>query len=336
MFLYNILVFSHLILLRSRSKIIMTISLVILVFICGYRSIEVGTDTLNYYLNFLRYEAGAPLRGTEPLWYLVNKTVIYFGGDFDALKISASFLTIAPFYYGIQKKSHFPLFSIFIFLTFYYYFYGFNIIRQCIACSWCFLGVVHYDENKKFNLKAYIYILIAFGFHFTSVLVLGLLFGYKMLKGGKVNLFFIQVLTMLIGLAFNGLFIIIARRFMEDYSSLSATEGSVITSLINVIILNIAFIVVSNFIKEKDKWFYFFFFFIVLTNLMIRVPFGNRFIMYAGITLTVFLPNLLDNIKLEKKYHLIIFGLILIYCYSRFIRIVGSGEILPYVNTFFS
>jgi len=122
---------------------------------------------------------------------------------------------------------------------------------------------------------------------------------------------------------------------MEDYSDLSAAEGSILGSLINVAILNIGFIIIGNFVKTKDKWFYFFFMFIILTNLMIRIPFGNRFIMYAGITLVIFLPSLFKNLRIEKKYNLLLLALIVVYCYSRFIRIVGSGEILPYVNVLF-
>src|SRR5690606_12463448 len=159
--------------------------------------------------------------------------------------------------------------------------------------------------------------------------------GYRMLRQSNISLVLLQGIVAIIGLVFNEVFISIARRFMEDYSALSAVEGSIVGSVINVIILNVGFIVMSNFVKVKDKWYYFFFMFIILTNLMIRIPFGNRFIMYAGITLVIFLPNLFHNLRLELKYNLLVFVLIVGYAYSRFIRIVGSGEILPYINVIF-
>jgi len=334
MVLFNILVYAHLLLFKSKSKILLVISFICLLIICGYRSIEVGTDTVNYYLGFQYYSSGGEMMH-EPLWYLLNKIVFYARGDFDSLKVLASALTLLPFYLGIHKVSKFPFFSIFVFLTFYYYFYSFNIVRQCLAMSWCFLGIVYFNE-KKINRKSLIFLTIGVLFHYTAIMVPLLLMVYKAFHKLKFNFLFIQVVTIILGLILGGVFVSFARIYLDNYSDIAEKENSLLSSFINVLILNIAFVVFNSFSKNRDKWFYFFFFFIIITNLIIRVPVANRFIIYAGIALTVFFANVMEYVKLPKKISFFVYFILIIYSLFRFYRIMGSGEILPYDNMMFN
>lgn len=322
----------HFFLSFTKSRVLLLASFLVLLFVAGGRDFTVGTDTLNYYLNFQYYLRGGE-RETELLWHLLNRFVIAVGGDFDLLKLMASFLTLLPFYWGILKKSSQPMLSIFIYIAFYYYFYSFNIVRQCIAMSWVFLALAYYSPNDGFksNVKSLLFFCIGFGFHSTALIGLVMAFSQRFFNSDIKRLFAL-VMSALIGLVFNQLILLIARSYSLAYVDVEEVHSSLLTSIINLLVLNGAFYFVSILIKNefKDKWFHYFFWFIMLTNLMIRIPFGDRFIMYAGITLAIFLVNLGLKMKINNSQQKIVGVLVVLYCLWRFSRIVGAGETLPY------
>lgn len=331
----QIVVYLHLLFSKVKSNLALTMSFFFLLILAGFRTMNVGTDTVHYYTNFNYEKSGFREDIKEPLWLLLQGVVIKLDLDFQYFLVVISIFTLLPVYFSIRKESSWPLFSLFVFLTFYYYFFGFNIMRQCLAASWGLIAIAYYREEDSFfkNKKSLLFCLIASLFHTTGVLVFLMILSYLFLKKSKVNLYVIQFVSVFIGIVLGDRLLFLGLKLLSSYNGIEEKDAG--SNIINLLVLNAVFIIINHFIRKRDRWFYFFFFFIILTNLVVKVPFGERLIMYAGVTLMIFFANLGEYLKIEKKYLPLAYFLIVCYCVFRFIRIFGSGEILPYENTLF-
>jgi len=335
-FAFQILPVAILLLSKIRIKLLLIVLLVFLAFIAGFRSIDVGTDTLNYYLYFYRIQHGNFDSGYEPLWQLLNISVFKLGGDFNQVTFFASILTLMPLYFAFIKDSRYPLFSLFVYIAFNYYLSSFNIMRQMVAISWVLLALVYYKrENKEKNdsWKVAIFSLIAILFHYTAIIIIPILVLINITQKYG-NWLLIQVGSLLAGILLGPFLFSLATRFLTFYDQYEAREDS-IGAFINLALLNAAFLALNNIVEKKDKWFSLFFCFIIFSNLAIKIPFASRFVVYAGIGLTIFLANLPNNTKLARGYIPILVILIICYSLFRFARLFGNGDIFPYINVLF-
>lgn len=333
---FQILPIVVLLLSRIRGRIPLLIFLGFLTIIAGFRSTEVGKDTLNYYLYFYRIQHGTFDSGYEPLWQLLNISVFKLGGDFNHVTFIASILTLLPLYFAFIKESRYPFLSLFVYIAFNYYLSSFNIMRQMLAISWVLLALVYYRrENleKYDNWKVVIFSLIAIMFHYTAIIIVPL-FVLINITQKYGNWVMIQIGSLIVGILLGPFLFSIATKFLPSYDQYEAREDS-LGAFINLVLLNAAFLGVKNIVIRKDKWFSLFFCFIVFSNLAIKIPFASRFVVYAGIGLTIFLANLSMNTKLPKGYIPLLVILIIGYSLFRFARFFGSGEIFPYINVLF-
>lgn len=324
-------------LFRVKNHLVMLMIMAGLTIIAGFRATDVGTDTMNYYLYFYRVEHGLLESGYEPLWQLLNIGVSRLGGDFHHVTLLASILTFFPLYVAFRKESRLPFFSLFIYVAFNYYFSSFNIMRQMLAVSWALLAFVYYktgNSTKSDNIKVVLCTLVAVLFHYTAIVIVPIYWIIQLtLRYNKW--FIIQLGSLILGVLFGPLLFSIATRFLPFYSQYDTRDDSA-GAVLNLALLNLAFLGVNNLIKNRDKWFSLFFCFIVFSNLVIKIPFANRFVVYAGIALTIFMANVLSNNKLPKGYIPFLWLVIVVYSMYRFTRLFGGGDILPYVNILFN
>src|SRR5690606_7045824 len=133
---YLVLVGLHFLTLLRNSKILILLSFILLYLVMGFRDPLLGTDAQNYENTFYFISQDVDVQ-LEPFWIFLNKAVYFFGGDYSDVIWISSLLMLIPVYSAcfLVNKKYF-IFSIFLFLTLYYYFYGFNIIRQGIGMSW--------------------------------------------------------------------------------------------------------------------------------------------------------------------------------------------------------
>lgn len=331
MVLFSFLSVIHLLFLKVKKKLVLITSLLALFVLMAYRAVSVGTDTVNYQTQFDLVSNGTRLF-VEPFWYLINKGVVLLGGSFEHVLIVSSLLTLLPVYFVVYKKSVYPLLSIFLYLTLYYYFYSFNIIRQGIALSWGLLAIASLIDNKK---RLFIlFVLVASLFHYSALILVPATFLVKFLSKNR-NTIPIQLITLIVGLFFYHILIDFILKVF--YSGYQIERGlNFIGNLLFLLILNFLFIVISNIIRIKDQWYYFFFSFVLLSNILARVPYGNRFIMFLGITQLIFMPALLKNNTLSRKQQGLIYIVLILYAYTMFYTVLGAGEIFPYINTLIS
>lgn len=338
---FFILTFIPLAVFWSRSKVIQWVLMLILVFFAGFRTITVGTDSENYFLFFDRLNQGNTAitdSRFEPLYKLINIIVFKLGYEYEYLTLFASILTIVPLYFAFNKSSKYPLYSWFVYLAFCYYYQSFNILRQCIAASWVLLAYCYFDESKRLfskeNRKTIILTIIAILFHYTAILAFLVYFLYFLTV--KYNKWYIiQFTTFLFGILFSGILFKIILNFLPFYVDFEMKEDF-LGSFINLLILNVAFVILNNFVKHKDKWFCFFYCYIIFSNLVLQLPFASRPMMYAGIALTIFFPNFIENNKVGKNNRFLVWFFLTAYCIFRYSRLFGAGEIFPYENVLYN
>lgn len=338
---FFILPFIPLLFFWSKSKLLQWALMIMLIFFAGFRAITVGTDSVNYFLFFDRLSHNNltfEYSRYEPLYKFINFLVFKLGFEYEGVTLISSILTIIPLYVVFNKSSKYPLYSWFVYLAFCYYFQSFNILRQCIAASWILLAYCYFDGSKslasKENRKTLVFTIVAVLFHYTAILAFLVYFLYYLtVKHNKW--FLIQFSTLSFGLLFSGMIFNAILKALPFYQVFNLKED-LLSNIINLIILNVAFIILNYFVKVKDKWFCLFFCYIVFSNLVLQLPFASRPIMYAGIALTVFFPNFIENNKLGREYKTWVLFFLTSYCLFRFSRLFGGGDIFPYDNVLYN
>lgn len=313
------------------SKLIRSLLFLLLILISGFRHFDVGTDTENYRFLFNLFVNGENYK-IEPLWVFLNKFVIFLGGDFRSLLVFVSILTFIPIYFLSNRINANGVLVIFFYVTLYYYFYSLNIMRQCLAASLLLIGVYYLLEGRKMFFIGIT--LIATFFHTSAFVVLVYLFLH--LLPNKLWLYIVLIVASAsFGLIlFEKFFLLfIQSGFYARYESYDLTFGNFSGNLIYLIILNSFFFFIYSISKEKDLIFKMFFLYIFLANLVVRIPFADRIILYFSIIQILFFPLIIKENKLQNKS--LIYIVLILYSLVLFARQFGNGEILPYKNILF-
>lgn len=333
---YLLLLGFHILFLKSRNKVILLISFLLLFFVMGWRDQSLGTDALNYQFQLELVAARAAIN-VEPLWYLINYLVSrFFNADFQIVIIFSALLTLIPLYLTILKsKINYPIFAVFLFLALYYYFYGFNVIRQIIAVTWMLYALTMYVYATRRNLLFFlIFISVAIMFHFSAMVGILFVISPALLRVVKDGIVLVQFLTFIVGFFFiTPLFSFLTRFFYSEYSSYGTSN--LLGNFLLLLFYNIVFIVISNIRKTRDTLFYWYYLFIIMVNVFIRAPFGNRIILLFGIVQILVLPIFYYSNNLEHKYRELYLIGIVVYSLILFSLLLGQGGIVPYVNSLY-
>lgn len=304
----------------------------LLFILSAYRGFEVGTDVLKYQISYEAIQYGGRLY-SEPLWIFLLQIVNYLGGDFrDVLVVTSSFILI-PVFWGIYKESKSPMLSLFFYCSLYFYFYSFNIMRQSIALSLVFLGIICLLNSKK---KYFVVLVIIAGFfHYTAFIALGLLL-ISHISQNKIMYLPAIFLSYVIGLFFWDSVLQLTTFVFFNYSHIAIEEepASFWGNAVFLLFLNTFFLYVLAVVKKKDLLFNIFFVFIVMSNVLSRFPYSGRLIMYFSIIQILFLPSFIYDKKVRLKGAMDVFVIIL-YALVIFFERFGHGDIFPYENILF-
>lgn len=127
---------------------------------------DVGTDYKGVYEplfeEILSGKQEFRLRSIEVGYILLNKLVIWLGGNFNFLMFLTSLITIVPIYLGLQhyKDKINTTFAFFLFMLLFYQ-KSFNLVRQMMAVAIVFFGFIYLDfkeddkkqEDEKYKQK---------------------------------------------------------------------------------------------------------------------------------------------------------------------------------------
>lgn len=186
---------------RKYSNIVCLVMMSVIFLLMGFRYGQ-GIDYFNYDWFFQNYKQNPyESYGMEPLYYLINKIVIYFDFSFQWVIFITSFINIFFVYKVISKFSKNCMFSVLIMLANYFLNFT-SMIRQAVAMSIMIYAICCYFEDRHLD-KYIIFVIIASLFHTTAFLCifLPLFYFFDSLKIKNYYLFTIYSIV-LMGLSF--------------------------------------------------------------------------------------------------------------------------------------
>jgi len=295
----------------------------------GFRGLEVGTDVLQYNNDFDIYATSGLVFSVEPFWYYLNASVIYFGGEFRHVLIVSSVLILLPIYVVVWKKSEYPFLSLFFFIGLYYYCNSFNAVRQFIGVSLSMYAFYRYVmDSQKLNLKTGLIFLSAVLFHYSSLIWIPCLFLARLLRKFSTSLQLFVFVSYLLG-SFLADFVIRLAVVVTGYEiELLNIWGNMATGLVLILI----FLLINYSIKVKDNLFYIFCSFVILSNLLIRIPYGYRLVLFVGIFQILLFSNLSNNLNMSVSDRKIVRLILIIYAILNMIYYLSLnfGDVVPY------
>ena len=342
MIVYLFLLF-YLFALRNNQKNIirfLILSLFLLFFVCVFRGISVGTDTVSYLQIYNRY-AREPVRlsvvfgGHEYLFSLIYHYLGRIGISYRIILMIQSALFLCPIGWVLFKQGGRPIEKLLFLFLLGFYFGSFNIVRQSIAISFAFLGY-YFIENKKY-FSFVISFFIAWGFHLTSLLILVVI----ILKYINLNKYWVILLIvvsysipLIFDMSFLSAFFISEVNELEAYTRYIEREGvmkggaiPVTGTIISLLYVYIVYIY-GDENRKRDFFYKISVFSVILTNLLFVSPTWTvRIIMYFSVAQVTFLSRLSKRSVFDRT---IVYGYALVYFIYYYI-LQNYNEVKPYV-----
>ncbi len=290
----------------------------------------VGTDFWTYKGIFEGILKGAP-EDIEPLFYWLNVVIRSITADAQVFFIITSIIINTLIILVLYKRSSDFKFSLFLYVSMGFYLTSFNILRQFIAMAIMFYVINYKQKIRKLNII--IAVIIAMGFHNTSIVMLGLLLFKENIELRK-TIIIIGIISI-----FAYIFEPIITNFVlsgkyEDYGeSIFFSYGTSMLYVIEYIGLLIFYYIYDNRITEKNK-----FYLMVVSCGVIFTMLGLKGVLYNRISIgfnlynTLLLPNILASIDNKKEKRLLKYSFYVIYS-IKFILILKTAQVY---NTNFS
>ena len=166
----------------SKNKAFQNVAIAFMVFISIFRDVSVGTDTIAYY-QMQGFEATG-VKAYEYIYYVLLQLKPLLG---DYLIIRTT--SIIQFVFTILACKRFgvkPVMGLFFFFLFTFFDLSLNIARQYAAVCILLYGYTFLQYEGKERLKFFLYVILAAGFHITSV-VFAFLYFVNFLRVEKIK-----------------------------------------------------------------------------------------------------------------------------------------------------
>lgn len=319
----------------NKQYLILPFSFTFLFVFSAFRGFEVGTDTYNYLDYYEKLSSGEEWVRilAEPSWGVINDIAIYFFNDFRAVLIISALITLLPLSYVLYKYSKNPMFSLFIYLTSYFYLASMNIMRQMMSASIGLIAIMMLIKGRKFWFIAFV--LISSLFHTSSLFFLVLLF-INRLPDKDALLITLSIFSTIIGIF--GVELIIKVISLTPFSSyLQYFElGSKIGNLFYLIVFNVFAIFIMLTTDIRDNYFKMFWISVIITCLLVRIPFGDRISVSINLFYLIFFPYYISKAYVGNRSYKIIAVITMVSFFSyQLVDSIGDGEVFPYTNTLF-
>lgn len=354
MILYNInLIFVFICLIISRYEITVNKNktnsyiLNILAFLSlwalpALRNYSVGSDSEMYANIFSRISSYTIENSPAEIGYLIlNKVTNLFNssGSNQIIFITTSFISLYLISRVIFKYSRAYELSFFLFITMYFYYDSFNLVRQFIA-----IGITFYAIKYIFSKEFYKYlfmIIISFLFHQSAIIMIPFYFILQIkipnkvygiiLSVGIIGCFCINKVLMMI-------FTIIPRyqKYASGELSKLLSEGSHWIHALTLFLLFIVIFLFKEKLVNKDEknniYINALFFSVILQILGIKSVLFSRVVYYLSIYSVLLIPNFLDIIYIKKR-GVAYLTIIVIYFVNNFVLLLlNQSEVLPYIH----
>lgn len=320
---------------------------------CRYR---VGMDTIRYMevydlmpsmyeivnYNFL-------LSPYEPFWVLLCAFSKLFGADFFYLQLFHAWLLNIIIWIFFKKHSSVPITCVMLYFAFAFFEFNFEVLREALAIGCSLLAIEPFFKRKW--KRYYIICLLAFGFHF-SALVLFIFPLFHQITCSRKQLIYLMGLFLLFYILINSSSAFISLFFFKEsiinkaeYYFSSEIYGKQSFNIIGLsfvfiknILLPFLFILLYKFYYRRDTPFYpFLYIYLLLSLLSIPFPFILRFRNYLWIPYLIFLADFLcvfaksvSPIYLKKAAKTILLLVLLFFQYYPLFDNVSETTIKKY------
>lgn len=303
-----------------------------LILISGLRY-DVGTDYFpTYYTGFYRILINEMGDGFEIGYILFNKIIQIFTDNVFVLFFLTAVLFVTFTFKGIFNLStNIPLSIIMLLLT-RYFFISMNGVRQFISLAILLCSIKYIIER---NLKKYLFfILLAFLFHYTSILFAPCYLLCR-LKISKLKFIFISLITVVSSKLIINLIkvLLIGTKYgkLLERFSVCGVKFAILTIFLNIVILFFAYI---GYYKRKNDNKYIVFLNLQIISTLIAfvlrvIPLMERVYWIFSFSVIVTLPYLFQNIKNKKIFLFFISALFFVYMIYD-IQFLGDHEVIPY------
>ena len=304
------------------------------IFINGAIRYNVGTDYNGYLYNLYRYKIGIDLH-KEFIYEFVESLIVRYNLDFQWIFVFFALIFTMFVMNTILRESPIPLLSIYLLFATRNYFIYLTASRQLCACA-IVLFSIQYIANRKF-LKFLICILIASGFHLSSLIWLPMYF-LSNLKLNKNKIIAITCFAVLFRKYVSnlGLFFMSLSKWAYHMSDKYTATFSTTNLTLQIVLVILAF----TYIKKENKLhniymnIQLFAFWIMIYSG--TIPLVERLRYYFILPSICLIPIIINSIKSSRKK--LLFSFIILSFYTMYMlsgtMIRDVYNILPYQTIF--
>lgn len=312
----------------------------ILALLLGFRSNNVGVDTLTYaeYYRYASYNIGHMEVGWNTLIFLCKQIGLSSHG-FNFIIAVITFISIAIPLEKVFTNDRNWFLGLFFLVGIGFYFLMFNGMRQTTAIGLCFYAFYIAIERKI--IKASIIVLLASTIHISCLVALPALFIDYTPKLRLLNVVVALTISMLIGLfATKDFFIAIAGSYSYDIIQEGSFNQSPILYFCTMVLLSNAFFLFIMLKTPKsfhdNYWLKLYFIALVIQGMLFQLTYGQRIVYYYSISAVILFPLLVSKFKNQKTVSLACY----LFAFAFFLRFIlqevpgAPGSLVPYSMTF--
>lgn len=322
----------HLMIKITKGNILFVGICLYLILFSGFRY-YVGTDYWAYIDAYNQLVAGSFYNWHFEIGFLTfMKAIAFFKVNYIWFFSIVSAAIIVPIAKTIKERSPYPIFSITLYVLFYFFCSSFNTPRQFIAIA-IIVWSSKYIFNKSFG-KYFIAVAIATLFHTSALLFIGLYFIGKIKITNKIK--FAMVIFVVVVALFGGKLLTMLLKFFPQYAIYIGYEsGSATSDLIVQILLLFSLEKVRSYIiadteRQQFNFFYSCTFFAIIISVMSRfnimlARLGSYFYVFSIIAI----PFCVYHAKRNKRLYYFMFLLLGIMICVRYLMHNNCG-VVPY------
>lgn len=293
----------------------------ILVFIAGMRSTAVGMDTNMYQIlfeyvkesNSLRQALTGWQRGGTEFGYVCLEFLISRTADFQIFLWISGVISIIPVMIAIYKYSKNYWMSIFLFVSFGYFSFFMNAVRQSLAMGICMLAFICARERKI--IKFLVLVGAAALFHASAIIFLPVYWLNKIKLTRRTVLCYV-FLVMIANLFKNQFFQLINIFSRQRYSAVNDAGGARMYLFMLATVFLIWFFK-NQFLRDSNEKVLFYM--LAISTLIWPVTSANtsvfRLYYFYHIFMIFSIPDFLESLSGWKERAALYGGFILIGCY---------------------
>lgn len=319
--------------------------------VAAFRDISVGKDTGAYARIFMQFRRVkweeiyqyAKIYNVEIGYAFFNKIIGFFSTSanlFIALTDGFIYFSFARF---VGKYSKNVILSLFIFVTWDFFFHSLNIMRQYFAIAILLFAIDYLIQNKK--IYFIIAVMVGALFHESALIFFLVYFTRDFRK--KIRYLAIAFMIAILFCNFpEHILTFFAQYGYSDYiyriSSEKGDRGGMLIASMLMILLFLALIKLQNIGKQEDVYFLLIFGIGVLFQLLaLQFALAGRIMYYFNWTILVFVPNFLEELQGKNKRYIRYLGkcgfYILFLVYFLFFSIPADSTadgVIPYIFFF--